>query len=306
MIKLGCCSNNFRERSLDEALRLISDLGFRFVDVGASDSWTQVGQEAAAADPAGLGSEVHEIAKAHGLTLAELAITYVMVDGASVQTNDPDASVRRRLLKQYRGICQFAAQAGFQSIMGVPGIRQDALGEQGAWDVTATVLTDMVAIAKEYGVLCNLEPAIGTLLQTPDAAVRMARQVPGLGYSLDYAHFVAQRIPQRDVAPVHEFTRHMHAKQARVGYRKTLFHEGDINYAAIIGELKQRNWDGVIVMECIGGPSGQAEIPYPVYRDILGDGEVVAAQPGMVSLSVTQTVLHAYELARIIGGSAMP
>lgn len=301
MIRLGCCAYNFSGRTLDDALRLLKDLGFSCADVGASDTWTQVGQEAAAANPAGVGAGVRATARKYDLTLAEVAITYIMVDGHSMQTNDPDPQIRQLMLRQYRGICQFAAEAGIESIMGVPGIQQAALDDEGSWDVTAAMFSSMVAIAKEYGVLCNVEPAIGSLLQTPQAAVRMGRQIPGLGYSLDYAHFVAQGIPQRDLAPVHEFTRHMHGKQARVGYRKCLFHEGEINYTAIVGELRQRNWDGVISMECIGGPSGQADVPYPVYRDILVTGEFLPPQPGMVSLPVTQTLLHAYELERIIG-----
>jgi sugar phosphate isomerase/epimerase len=97
----------------------------------------------------------------------------------------------------------------------------------------------------------------------------MAEQVPGLGYTLDYAHFYGQSIPAAEVLPLHAHTRHMHGKPARPGVAKCLVHEGQIDLKTILRDLKKRAWNGVISMECIYPVSASSLTAHPAVQSVL-------------------------------------
>jgi sugar phosphate isomerase/epimerase len=269
MIELGCCAFNFQGLSLGEALQLVRHLGFRSVDVGASGPDAQVNQEAAAARPARVGGELRTLIKRRGLAPIELFCCAVYVDGQPVQANHPDAQVRERMLARFRGLCQCAAEAGFQSLMGVPGRPQETHTRQETWDTAAETLSKMVATAGMYGLAFNVEPSSSSILHTPQAAERMAQEVPGLGYTLDYAHFYGQSIPQQEVVPLHAYTRHMHAKPARPGVAKCLAHEGEIEFRSILQDLRERDWSGTISMECIYDVNAPSLTAHPAFQSVL-------------------------------------
>jgi hypothetical protein len=129
MIELGCCAFIFGWRSIEDGLRLVADLGFRRADVSAADigEKAQVDQQEAAANPSRLGRQARELTARYELVLDELFVCPVFVDGQRVEVNDPDEAKRKTLLSNFDGLCAYAAEAGFQSIMGVPGVPQETL-----------------------------------------------------------------------------------------------------------------------------------------------------------------------------------
>lgn len=293
MTQLGCCAFNFGWLSLDEALRLVRDLGFTHVDIGGN----QVGQERAATAPAEVGSELKKAARRYDLVPEELFVCNVIVDGTPVAPNHPDPELRAAALERFRGLCACAAEAGFRSIMGVPGTPQPDLGDRAAWTTAVASLTKMVEIAEAYGIRLHVEPHSGSIAGTPEAALRLARDVPGLKYTLDYAHFLGQRIPQEEVTPLHAYTGHMHAKPARPGYPKCLAHRNTIDFAAILSDLDRRDWGGVISLECIGRMD--EALGRPVFQEISVEDGAVPPTPGLVHHPVAQTMALAYTLASI-------
>jgi sugar phosphate isomerase/epimerase len=255
MIELGCCAFVFGLRSLDEALRLVSSLGFRHVDVSAADIGprAQVDQQVAARHPLEEGRRLRQLARRYGLTLDELFLCPIFVNSRRVEANDPDVSKRTRLLEQFRRLCDYAAAAGLKSVMGVPGVPQEGLSPDRAWELSVRTLTHMVDIARGSGVRLNVEPHHGSIVEHPARAVQLALDVPGLTYTLDYAHFAMQAIPESEVFPLHAHTKHMHARQARPGKGGCPIEEGTIDFPAIIADLKTGDWDGVIAMEYFAG-----------------------------------------------------
>jgi sugar phosphate isomerase/epimerase len=255
MIKLGCCAFLSGPRSVEDGLRLVADLGFRYADVSAADigEKAQVDQQEAAARPQELGRLARQAADRHELALEELFICPVFVDGQRVEVNSPDATLRTRVLDQFTRICAYAAEAGFKSVMGVPGTPQQGNSPQQNWDYSVEMLTRMVAIARQQGVRLNVEPHVGSIIQDPRLAVKLAQDAPGLTYTLDYSHFISLGYKEADVFPLHAYAAHMHARQARPGAGGCVVAEGTIDFPAIVKQLQAANWDGVIAMEYFAG-----------------------------------------------------
>jgi sugar phosphate isomerase/epimerase len=250
MIRLGCCSFVLG-KPLEESLRLISDLGFRYVDVSASriGSEAQIDQEQAIAHPDQAAATTRGLLTRYQLQPEELFNTRIYVDGRRVEINDPDKELRTRVLLRFQRLCAYAVQSGFKSIMGVPGSVQAALGPDGSWETSAEMLKAMLAIARGQGIRFNIEPHTGSILEMPQAALEMASTVPGLTYTLDYSHFVSLGMAESAVTPLNALAAHMHARQARHGHVYATLAEGTIDFAYIIRTLKAADWDGVIAME---------------------------------------------------------
>ena len=271
MIRIGCCSFVFGRLGLEESLRLCRTLGFGSVDVSAAGvgPGAHVDQQAAAAHPEETAGPLRDMASRHGLALAELFLCPVFVDGKRVEVSHPDAGLRGRLVGQFRGIAAFARAAGFRSVMGVPGTPLEGLGREQAWAHATETLRAMVAIADDAGVQLNVEPHTGSLIEGPEAALRMADEVPGLGFTLDYAHFAQRGIPQERVYPLHARTRHMHARQARPGCGGCAAEDGTIDFGGIIGKLRAADWDGVIAMEFFGGVGPKPWAEHAVVQNVV-------------------------------------
>ena len=298
MVQLGCCSFDFGWLTLDESLRLISDLGFNHADIGAHGPSAQIGQERAASEPEADGREIRETAARHGLAPSELFVCWIHVDGKPVDLNHPDAVLRSRVVEQFRGLCSCAKAAGCTSVMGVPGKVQKEIGADGSWDIAAGTMALMAGVAADSGVRFHVEPHMGSILETPEAAARMAEQVPGLGYTLDYSHFVAQRIDPAEVHQLLPHAGHMHGKPSKPGYVRSLVHESTIDFAPIVSRLKAMEWEGVISMECIGAFEGDR----PVFKAVNSDYKPDPLAKGLLGYPAVQNVALAHQIEALIQG----
>lgn len=266
-MRIGCCSFVFGGLDLEKSLRLCRMLGFRCVDVSAADIGpnTHVDQQAAAAAPEETAARVRDLAAENELDLEEVFLCPIFVGGRRVEVSQPDAAVRKELLSNFAGLCRFAAAAGFRSVMGVPGTPQEGVSGDEAWAHAAGTLGEMVGIAADAGVRLNVEPHTGSLLEQPEAALRMADDVPGLTFTLDYAHFASRGITQEQVYPLHAHTAHMHARQANAGSGGCAVEDGTIDFGAIVRDLAKAGWDGVIAMEFFGGVGAK---PWPQHAAV--------------------------------------
>jgi sugar phosphate isomerase/epimerase len=250
MIRLGCCTFVLG-RGLEDSLRLARDLGFQHVDVSASriGPAAQVDQDQAVLYPDRLAATTRELLARYGLSPDELFNTRLFVNGKQAEINDPDPSVRAAMLPRFQRLCAFAVQAGFKSIMGVPGTPQPAWGPERAWQTSVEMLRAMCKIARVEGIRFNVEPHTGSILETPSAALAMTRAVPELAYTLDYSHFVSLGYPESEVAPLHAHAAHVHARQASKDHLYATMADGSIDFASIISALRQAEWDGTIAVE---------------------------------------------------------
>ena len=249
MIEIGCCAFNFIGMGNEESLRLVRGMGFRYSDIEAISSDAQINQLEAAAEPERMGSEIRDLAARLELVLAEFFIVDVEIDGEHVAPNHPNAALRARALEQFRRLCRCAEVTGCRSVMLVPGSPREGTEFDAEWDTSVATLREMVPIARDHGLRLNVEPHSGSIATTPELAARLPREVAGLTYVLDYAHFINQGFDQAEVYPLHEFTTHMHAKPCGVG--KRLVHDMDLDFRPIIEHLVARDWDGIISCECM-------------------------------------------------------
>jgi len=87
--------------------------------------------------------------------------------------------------------------------------------------------------ANDEGILLNIEACEPSVVQHPMDAIRICEDVPGLGLTLDYSHFIDPGYTQSEVEPLHRFARHLHARQAVPGKRVEAVDKGTIDFAEL-------------------------------------------------------------------------
>lgn len=246
-MKIGGCSFAFGPRRLEEAASILAAFGFQVIDLGVcSTPNAQVDPIEAAEDPDRLADQVLNTLEPWGFELHEC---FVLDFGDPV--NHPDPEVRARTRQLFPGLVRFARRIGCASIMLIPGVVHAELGRQESFRLSVKELRAMVGIANDGGLALNIEACEPSVAEHPRDALRICREVPGLGLTLDYSHFVDPGHAQDEVEPLHAYARHVHIRQAAPGKRVETVEEGTIDFRRIFELLKSSAYSGVVAVEYV-------------------------------------------------------
>ena len=108
-----------------------------------------------------------------------------------------------------------------------------------------------VETAKSANIVFAIEPHIGSIVDTPEKAMKLVESVPGLTLTLDYTHFTKTGVPDSRVEPLITSASHFHARGAKQGALQTVLSENTIDYRRIVGEMKRVGYEGFIGIEYI-------------------------------------------------------
>ena len=256
MIRVAGCTMAFGDISLEESADILKELGFTLADVGAS-GWstfaTYVPQQAVKNpdDPDGEAARIRGIMDDRGLGISEL---FVCDFGKAVNNPDPEERARSRDL--FAKFAKIAGKAGFESIMMLPGNVHEDEGQtfDQAFQTSVEEFKWMVAEAEKNGIKCNIEPCIISIAVEPENAMKLVEAVPGLGFTLDYAHQVQIGLLNEGIEPMHKYARHFHAKQSAPGEFEAKPEGGVIDFDRMMKKLKADNYDGVVAIEFVSTP----------------------------------------------------
>ena len=251
MFRVSCCTFNVPGFSLEESLSLIHQTGFTTADVGAKGLAGELKQSLAAGDPFGYANQVAAAAARYALKLDELFVCTLIIDDQEVPITTPDPELRARMLDHFARLCRFAAAAGFQSIMIATDKAPDGMGEDQAWQLSVEMLSHMVNLAKKVGLVFNIEPTPFSLLTSPQKALQMAEDVPGLRFTLDYSHYIAAGFAQEEIEPLHRYLSHLHMRQAKPGQSQCYYDEGAIALPRLLQLLLNEDYSGNVAVEYI-------------------------------------------------------
>ena len=258
MIRIAGSTFAFGDISLEASCDILKELGFDLADIGGS-GWStftayvpqQVVQNAD--EPEKEAERIKGIMDAKGIGVSEF---FVCDFGQAI--NHPDAKERERSRELFAKFARIGGLVGCESIMMLPGNVHEDLGQtyEQAFATSVEEYKWMVDVAKQNGLLLNFEPCIMSIAVEPAQAERLVQAVPGLGYTLDYAHQVQLGLTNEGIEPMHKYARHLHAKQSAPGEfeAKPDSEAGVIDFGRLIGRLKQDGYDGVVTIEFVAAP----------------------------------------------------
>src|SRR5262249_47606487 len=114
-------------------------------------------------------------------------------------------------------------------------------------------LRALVPVAAARGVTLTVETHTAQLTEWPAAAVRLCREVPGLGLPLDASHFYAGPNAGADFSAVYPYVRHVHLRDAGEDWAHIQVPAGSgrVDFAAIVRGLDAAGYGGKFAIEYI-------------------------------------------------------
>lgn len=250
LFKITCCAFCFEGLDLYEKLKLVANMAFDTVDLSCKQG-TELSQQRMVKEPEPYAALVRDKAAQHQLTLDELFVCIIAdEDGKDIDIATDNVATREKVFHYFAQYCVFAQAAGFNSISIVP-LCTEEMDEQAAWDNTVLVLKKCTEIAAAHDLLFNIEPVDFSLLKTPEIANKMVEAVPGLGFTLDYSHYISVGFSEEEIAVMHKYLRHMHLRQATKGSRQEPVETGTIDFAKVTQRLLDDDFAGNLAMEHI-------------------------------------------------------
>ena len=258
MIRVAGSTFAFGDTALEQSCDILKGLGFNLVDLGGS-GWStftayvpqQVVQKPD--EPEREADRIRGILNDRGLGVSEF---FICDFGQAI--NHPDPQERARSQGFFAQFARIGGLVGCKSIMMLPGNVHEDLGQSydAAFATSVEEYKRMVDIAQEHGLQLNFEPCIMSIALEPAQAEHLVEAVPGLGYTLDYAHQVQIGLTNEGIEPMHRHARHFHVKQSAEGEFEVKIDadNGAIDFERMIAKLRSDGYDGVVTIEYVAAP----------------------------------------------------
>lgn len=244
MIEFACHTWAFNDLTLPEALGTIARMGFRYVDIGSGPS---LNAPRAAENPRHAAADILDDLELFNLKLSDL---YLMLPRISLA----DEARQSKELELFKALIPFAVALGTPGITLSPGLAHPAEDEE-AHDRTVVALREMVKAGQTAGLAVSIEPHLDSMAQTPDAALKFIKDVPGLQLTLDWAHMICQDIFHDDIIKLLPHTRHIQIRQAAREQLQVPFARGRIDTGRVMESLiVLAGYDGVVCIEYMKTP----------------------------------------------------
>jgi len=244
---LSCTDATFPRLSERGALQVIADLGIPFVDICVFGGYElHFAPEEVVSEPAASARKAKQLVESVGLRVADV---FCASDFAATAVNHPDAGFRARLRDDFQSIVEFAISVNATGITLLPGVPWPDEDERVSRARAAEELQWRAELAKGATLKLSIEPHYESIVPTPQTALELLEHAPDLMITLDYAHFVYQGIPEREVDVLISRTRHIQARQGAPGLMQARQEEGVIDFARIIRAFAAAGYDGFFSLE---------------------------------------------------------
>lgn len=232
---------SFPSLELSESATVARAIGYDGIDVGlfytgALDKSLLLGSPEKVADET----------TSHGMPLAN----YYHLFGDSLEDrtiSDPAAFDRNAA--DFEAVLRFCEAAAIPTVFVLPGVLASGQSEASAFEASSKFLRHAVDAGHARNVQVTIEPHVHSIVESPDATLRLLDMTPGLKLALDHSHFVCLGYTQDEIDALLPHAAHVHLRQARAGRLQERLPHGTINFRLLLSRLAETGYDGWITAE---------------------------------------------------------
>ena len=234
----------------DQALDLISLLGFEGVDIGLFEGRSHL-------QPSGEFRNVRKSARALGRSLVNrwLQPADIFLQTApefvSLAPNHPDPRRRAKARQLFLQTLEYTSECGGKHVSALPGVFFPDEPRSTSFARCCEELEWRCEQARSASITFSVEPHVGSVVPIPRDALRLVQATPGLTLTLDYTHFVRRGIAEAEVEPLIAHASHFHARGACKGRLQAPLKRNTIDYARIVRRMKHTGYRGYIGIEYV-------------------------------------------------------
>jgi sugar phosphate isomerase/epimerase len=223
---VACSTLCFARYPLERALRIIGELEFSKLDVAIHEQGPHLKPSEVAAD---VSLAAQRIRIGPSLTPAAFSV-------------EIEAADTQEYFRQLKAICRLARQSTV-SILTMP-----AASNGNGLDAEVQRLKEVLALVQSEGLVLTVPTRIGTLTETPAAALELCQRVPGLCLTLDPSHYINGPHQGGSYDELFPYVRHVHLRDTGRGPGKfqVRIGQGEIEYGRIISMLNRQRYDRLL------------------------------------------------------------
>jgi sugar phosphate isomerase/epimerase len=249
-LKLSCTDFSFPLLPHEAALQIISLLGLRGADIGLFAGRSHLRPETELRKPEQKGAALRRRLAGHGLSASDIFLQ-VHENFTDFAINHPNAERRKFAREQFSRTLDYAAAAGSKHVTILPGVVFKTEPRAKSLSRAAEELSWRAAQAAAMKLTLAVEPHVGSIADTPERALELAALTPGLGITLDYAHFTRAGVPDSRIEPLTARATHLHARCARKGRLQSSLKQNTIDFRRAIKALSRLSFNGWIALEYV-------------------------------------------------------
>lgn len=247
-LKLACADFAFPLLPHDKVLDLISMLGFEGVDIGLFEDRSHLWPSRMFTDLEKNARELGNKLRSRGLKPADIFLQTAL-DFVSVAPNHPDKKIRDKSRELFLKTLEFTVACEGKHVSALPGVYFDEESRGDSFKRCCEELAWRCEGAAKNGLVFSVEAHLGSIAPTPEEALNLVQNTPGLTLTLDYTHFTKLGIPDADIEPLIKYASHFHARGAAKDRLQTPVKESSIDYNRIIRVMKEVDYPGYVGIE---------------------------------------------------------
>lgn len=247
-LKFACADFTFPLLPHDKVLDLISMLGVEGVDIGLFQDRSHLQPSTEFIDIKKNARVLSAKLKDRGLKPADIFLQPAL-DFVSAAPNHPDKKIREKAREFFIQTLEYASECEGKHVSALPGVYFEGESKDDSLKRCCEELAWRSEGAKKYGLVFSVEAHLGSIAPTPEYAMKLVQNTPGLTLTLDYTHFTKQGIPDSEVEPLIKHASHFHARGAAKNKLQTVLKENTIDYTRVVKVMKETNYSGYIGIE---------------------------------------------------------
>lgn len=250
-MKLACADFTFPLLSHDHSLDLIASLGMDGVDIGLFEKRSHLWPSKEFRDTNRRARALRSKLSERGLQCADIFLQCAP-DFSEFALNHPQKARRKRAAEWFRKALEYAVEAGSGHLTALPGVEFPGVEKPSdSFHRAVDELAWRVEEAASAGVTFSIEAHVGSLVPSPEKALRLVQSVPGLTLTLDYTHFTRLGMPDKRVEPLCAHASHIHVRGARKDRLQAPFKDNAIDYKRVLAVLKKSGYTGWLGIEYV-------------------------------------------------------
>ncbi len=252
MIRYSCADYSWPSLSQPVVFDVIADLGFQGVDIAIFGTMTSVTVPEIVADARARAQGILAATESRGLVVADVFLTAHHLDLTRLSPTSRHPGDVAELASIYRATVEFASAVGAPGITLLPGVIEEGVSRELAFERSAESLSSLVSLAGERGLGVSVEPHLGSLIPTAADVLELIERTPGLTVTLDPAHLVYDGATTAEgVLRLVPVTRHLQARFGGPGVMQGRLEDNVIDYAAVIRGLVDGGYSGWLASEFV-------------------------------------------------------
>ena len=249
-LKLAGSNFSFRLLPFEGALDVIVRLDLAAVDICMFEGHNHLNPSTELRQPARSGARLRRLLAQRGLTLADLFLVAAN-SRETLAPNNPDPRDNARSREIFERSLDYLNAAGGSHLTQLPGVWFKRDNKARSFDRASQELAWRTKRAAGHGIVYSVEPHVGSIIETPADAARLAKLTPGLTYSLDYTHFTKAGYADGEIEPLLRYASHFHVRGARKGRLQTPFSQNQINYKRVLRAMRKHRYTGFQAIEYV-------------------------------------------------------